>query len=273
MKLCDTIGSTGMYRMRNAVHLEGLRCDGQAHGGCQAGCLLYWKEAWLRRVPSDGREPAGPPPEPAPQRLLATLAAATRKAGRDLRRRGAVLVPGDGIAPGGARARPFLGRQPVRAGRQVGQRQPARRRPRRRHRGVQRVPGPQPQVRAEATADPGRSTVALHRREAREDPGRQARPATRGTGRVRSKEEISARSTATTATADCRSTRRCCGTAGRGQGATAGRPDHRRAHRQAAAAAASLHRPRGRHLPRRLQPYCPRSNYPYWREIWLERVG
>ena len=81
VKLCDTIGSTGMYRMRNAVHLEGLRCDGQAHGGCQAGCLLYWKEAWLRRVPSDGREPAGPPPEPAPQRLLTTLAAATRKAG------------------------------------------------------------------------------------------------------------------------------------------------------------------------------------------------
>ena len=64
VKLCDTIGSTGMYRMRNAVHLEGLRCDGQAHGGCQAGCLLYWKEAWLRRVPSDGREPAGPPPSP-----------------------------------------------------------------------------------------------------------------------------------------------------------------------------------------------------------------
>ena len=52
-----------MYRMRNAVHLE-ERCDGQAHGGCQAGCLVYWKEAWLKRVPADGREPAGPAPEP-----------------------------------------------------------------------------------------------------------------------------------------------------------------------------------------------------------------
>jgi hypothetical protein len=59
VKLCDTMGSTGMYRMRNAVHLEGVRCDGQAHGGgCQAGCLVYWKEAWLRRVRADGHDEA-----------------------------------------------------------------------------------------------------------------------------------------------------------------------------------------------------------------------
>ena len=35
--------------MTQAVHLEGIRCDGSAHGGCQAGCLIFWKEAWLRR--------------------------------------------------------------------------------------------------------------------------------------------------------------------------------------------------------------------------------
>jgi hypothetical protein len=57
VKLCDTISWTGMYRMENAVHLEGVRCDGQAHDGCQAGCLTYWKEAWLRRVDADDREP------------------------------------------------------------------------------------------------------------------------------------------------------------------------------------------------------------------------
>jgi hypothetical protein len=34
-KLCDTISATGMRRMRDAVHLTGVRCDGQAHGGCQ----------------------------------------------------------------------------------------------------------------------------------------------------------------------------------------------------------------------------------------------
>jgi len=48
-KTCDTIGNYKARRMANAVHLEGLRCDGEAHGGCQAGCLLFWKEAWLRR--------------------------------------------------------------------------------------------------------------------------------------------------------------------------------------------------------------------------------
>lgn len=81
IKLCDTISSTGMYRMRNAVHLAGVRCDGQAHGGCQAGCLVYWKEAWLKRVPADAREPAHPVAEPPPHRMLTTLTAATRKAG------------------------------------------------------------------------------------------------------------------------------------------------------------------------------------------------
>jgi hypothetical protein len=30
--------------------LTGVRCDGQAHGGCDAGCLIFWNEAWLRRV-------------------------------------------------------------------------------------------------------------------------------------------------------------------------------------------------------------------------------
>jgi hypothetical protein len=81
VKLCDTINSTGLYRMRNAVHLAGVRCDGQAHGGCQAGCFIYWKEAWLRRVPADAHEQAGPAAEPPPQRILATLTVAARKGG------------------------------------------------------------------------------------------------------------------------------------------------------------------------------------------------
>ena len=49
-KLCDTIGGSGLHKMENAVHLTGSRCDGTAHGGCQTACLLYWKEAWLKRV-------------------------------------------------------------------------------------------------------------------------------------------------------------------------------------------------------------------------------
>jgi hypothetical protein len=77
LKSCDTINWNGMYRMRNAVHLEGLRCDGQAHGGCQAGCLLYWKEAWLKRVEMDEQGPAGPGPTGACTHD--TLLAATRR--------------------------------------------------------------------------------------------------------------------------------------------------------------------------------------------------
>jgi hypothetical protein len=49
-KICDTIEKTGFRQLKNTVLLEGLRCDGQAHGGCQARCLMLWKEAWLRRA-------------------------------------------------------------------------------------------------------------------------------------------------------------------------------------------------------------------------------
>src|SRR5262249_1021236 len=51
-KTCDTIHQTGNRRVSRAVHLDDLRCDGTAHGGCQAGCLLFWKEAWLKRAQS-----------------------------------------------------------------------------------------------------------------------------------------------------------------------------------------------------------------------------
>ena len=52
-KTCDTINLTGCNRaMDNTVHLSGVRCDGSAHGGCQAYCLLYFREEWLERSPS-----------------------------------------------------------------------------------------------------------------------------------------------------------------------------------------------------------------------------
>ncbi|MCU1251208.1 MAG: hypothetical protein JWQ49_4237, partial [Edaphobacter sp.] len=37
-------------RMLHTVHLEGARCDGNAHDGCQARCLIFWKESWLERI-------------------------------------------------------------------------------------------------------------------------------------------------------------------------------------------------------------------------------
>ena len=50
-KTCDTVNQTGGRAMADAVHLE-LRCDGKAYGGCQAGCLIFWKDAWLKPVDS-----------------------------------------------------------------------------------------------------------------------------------------------------------------------------------------------------------------------------
>jgi hypothetical protein len=49
-KTCDNIQPWNMRTVKDAVHLTGVRCDGQAHGGCDAGCLIFWNEAWLKRV-------------------------------------------------------------------------------------------------------------------------------------------------------------------------------------------------------------------------------
>jgi hypothetical protein len=63
-KVCDTIEWNQYRRMEHAVHLAELRCDGSAHGGCNAGCLLFWKEAWLSPV-EDGAEHDGTASSPA----------------------------------------------------------------------------------------------------------------------------------------------------------------------------------------------------------------
>ena len=51
-KTCNTI-ETGGRRLADGIHLS-LRCDGQAYGGCQAACLIFWKEAWLKPVTAEG---------------------------------------------------------------------------------------------------------------------------------------------------------------------------------------------------------------------------
>jgi len=62
-KTCDTIHKTGGRRVKDAVHLEGLRCDGGGHGGCQAECLLFFKNAWLK--PASGAAADTAPAQPA----------------------------------------------------------------------------------------------------------------------------------------------------------------------------------------------------------------
>jgi hypothetical protein len=49
-KTCDNIQPWNMRTVKNAVHLTNVRCDGQSHGSCDAGCLIFWNEAWLKRV-------------------------------------------------------------------------------------------------------------------------------------------------------------------------------------------------------------------------------
>jgi hypothetical protein len=65
-KTCDTIvhnwKSPGRH-LGDGIHLN-LRCNGTAHGGCQAACLVYWKEAWLKPV-YEVERPAGTLPNSA----------------------------------------------------------------------------------------------------------------------------------------------------------------------------------------------------------------
>jgi len=46
-KTCDTVFPIRGRRIERTVHLD-TRCDGHAHGGCQATCLIFWKEDWLK---------------------------------------------------------------------------------------------------------------------------------------------------------------------------------------------------------------------------------
>jgi hypothetical protein len=74
-KTCDPTGSCELRRMPDAVHLA-TRCDGAAHDGCEARCLLFWKKAWLK--PVNGPAAGEASLEPADAIDLGRLHAATR---------------------------------------------------------------------------------------------------------------------------------------------------------------------------------------------------
>lgn len=66
-KACDTTNPVSSRRLPNSVFLANLRCSGAAHGGCQAQCTIFWKDAWLKplsgahsgMVAKDDRTPTG----------------------------------------------------------------------------------------------------------------------------------------------------------------------------------------------------------------------
>lgn len=43
-------GSPRGFRADDVVTLDGIRCSGAAHDGCQKACMIFWREAWLRKV-------------------------------------------------------------------------------------------------------------------------------------------------------------------------------------------------------------------------------
>jgi len=61
-KVC--IEGSLLRRIERTVFLDELRCDGSAHDGCDRDCMLFWKEAWLRKV--DGAVDRVASPEPGP---------------------------------------------------------------------------------------------------------------------------------------------------------------------------------------------------------------
>jgi len=62
-KTCDTVFPIRGRWVDRAVHLD-TRCDGRAHGGCQAGCLIFWKEAWLKPISGNPADDAASSVEP-----------------------------------------------------------------------------------------------------------------------------------------------------------------------------------------------------------------
>lgn len=61
-KTCDTIDKTGFRKMSGSVLLDGLHCDGAFHGGCEASCPIFWREEWLKRVVPAGASTADAAP-------------------------------------------------------------------------------------------------------------------------------------------------------------------------------------------------------------------
>jgi hypothetical protein len=45
------------FNINDVVTLDGVRCSGAAHDGCQKACMIFWREAWLRKVEDAATQP------------------------------------------------------------------------------------------------------------------------------------------------------------------------------------------------------------------------
>jgi hypothetical protein len=80
-KTCETAKRTYKgRRLEKTVHVADLRCDGSAHGGCQAACRLFWRDEWLRPADTSATKQASRQLPIAPSRVDdATLALNTQR--------------------------------------------------------------------------------------------------------------------------------------------------------------------------------------------------
>lgn len=75
-KTCDTIDGIGGRTVDGGgIHLVDARCDGCAHGGCHNACMLFWKDAWLKRTDEAEVTTPGRTNEPDPAIAAASAAA------------------------------------------------------------------------------------------------------------------------------------------------------------------------------------------------------
>src|SRR5437773_173439 len=77
VKTCfsGSISTMRVFRADDVVLLDGLRCSGAAHDGCQKACTIFWRQAWLRKV--DPAAAAGPVDVESRRRLEASLRTST----------------------------------------------------------------------------------------------------------------------------------------------------------------------------------------------------
>lgn len=59
VKICTSGAGSSIraFRSDDVVFLDGLRCSGADHDGCQKACMIFWRDAWLRKVDDDVASP------------------------------------------------------------------------------------------------------------------------------------------------------------------------------------------------------------------------
>lgn len=69
------VAGIGMRQMRDTVFLDDPRCDGQAHDGCQRACRTFWKTAWLFPIQAIPSRTGAPPISQCPTSLPTRIGA------------------------------------------------------------------------------------------------------------------------------------------------------------------------------------------------------